>query len=49
MGYLVEICSEHDIYNLVLKELGKFVKSDSFNLNGFSNVTNYIFYKMRLN
>jgi chaperone BCS1 len=39
MEYSIEICSDHDIYELILKELAKFVKSNSFNLNGFSNAT----------
>lgn len=39
MNCLIEICSEHDIYEVVLKELAKFVKCEAFNLNGFSNIT----------
>lgn len=39
MDCSIEICSEHDIYDLILKELAKFVKCEAFNLNGFSNVT----------
>lgn len=39
MNCSMEICSDYEIYNLVLKELGKFVKCDTFNLNGFSNTT----------
>lgn len=39
MNCSIEICSEHDIYNLVLKELAKFVKCNAFNLSGFANIT----------
>lgn len=39
MKYSYEICSEHEIYNVILKELTKFVKSDHFTLNDVSNLT----------
>lgn len=39
MDCIYEICSEHDIYDLLLKELAKFVKTPVLNLNGFSNIT----------
>lgn len=39
MNYSIEICSEHDIYDLLLRELAKQIKCNIFNLSGYSNVT----------